>query len=81
MAMLMNKEYLINEISKELAYSLEDSTIINDILEDNLFNKEKFVLEITKMLDIDDEEARNIYESVTSIIKKSVKYKFRHPFN
>lgn len=84
MVMKMNKKIFIEELSKKLNYEEEKCIVINDILENNFFisksAKDKIVNELEEKLNISFEEASNIYEVATSIIKEEVKEKIKHPF-
>lgn len=80
----MNKIEFIEELSKELTYSKEQCSIINDVLENNFFlsnkNKDKIIQELVESLHIDMNEANEIYDCVTKIIKEEIKEKIKHPF-
>lgn len=80
----MNKTLFIEELSKQLNYPLNKCNIINNILENNFFisksSKDKIIKELIDNLNIDNNEALNIYEVATTIIKNEIKYKLTHPF-
>lgn len=82
--MAMNKREFIEKLSNEISYSIEDCTIINNILENNFFiskkNKDKTIIEIMNRLDVDKMEATNIYDKAVSIINEEIKFRFKHPF-
>lgn len=84
MVMKMNKSEFINILSKELDYSKDQCTIINDILENHFFlskkNKNKIINELTKSLNVSESEATNIYNTSLKIIKEEMKNKLKHPF-
>ena len=84
MVMNLNKTEFIKKLSKKLSYSKDKCIIINEILESNFFiskkNKDKIIEELIRVLDINQEEAINIYNIAVTIIKNEVKNKLRHPF-
>jgi len=79
----MNKTDFLNKLSIELSYSLDKCKTINDILENNFFiskkNKDKIVEELKEKLEINYNEAINIYETSVKIINDEIKYKMFHP--
>ena len=80
----MNKNEFIKELSKMTNYKESDCIIINDILENNFFiskkSKDKIISEIVIQLNVNIEEATNIYNVAKHIVNKQIKDKFRHPF-
>ena len=84
MVMKMNKNEFIEAMSKELGYSIDKCTIINDILENNFFiskkSKDPIISELIARLDITDDEANHIYEAAVKLIKDEVRDKIKHPF-
>lgn len=84
MVMNMNKVEFIEALSKELSYSKEKCTIINEILESNFFiskkSKDKIIDELVQNLEINYEEAINVYDIAVTIIRNEVKNKLKHPF-
>lgn len=80
----MNKEKFIKELEKNTKLDNDKCIIINSILEDHFLigknNKEKIVTDIKNKLNIQTEEAENIYESAMNIIGTGIKNKLRHPF-
>lgn len=84
MVMKMNKKEFVMELSRELNYSEDKCTIINDVLESNFFiskkNRDKIIGELSTKLDIDNEEATNIYDKAVNIINTEIKNKLKHPF-
>ncbi len=80
----MNKKAFIQELSKHLSYSIEECTIIDDILESNFFiskkNKDKIIEEFISRLNIQEEEASKVYDVSTNIIKSEIKNAMKHPF-
>lgn len=84
MVMNLNKKDFIKALAQELNYSIDESTIINDILESNFFlsrkNKDKIVASLMNELHVDLEEANKIYTTSVTIINKEIKEKLKHPF-
>lgn len=84
MVMKMNKEKFVEKLSKELNYSLKQCTLINEILENNFIisrkSKDAIINELISQLDVDINEADNIYNASVSIITSEIKEKLKHPF-
>lgn len=84
MVMKMNKEEFINALSEKINYSIEDTTRINSILEDNFIiskkNKQKIIDSLMNEFSINEEEADKIYNASVELITKQIKNKLRHPF-
>lgn len=84
MVMKLNKKEFINKLSNQLSYSEEDCNLINNILENNFFiskkSKDKIINELIEILNIDSNEATNIYNVSVKIINDEVKNKLKHPF-
>lgn len=80
----MNKEKFIEELSKATGLGKDKCIIINDIIESHFIigkkNKEKIISDITSKLNLETEQAENIYEAAMSIIGSGVKDKIKHPF-
>lgn len=80
----MNKRIFVNELEKQTNYNNEQCMIIVNILEINFLvgknNKDKTINELIKKLNISVEEARNIYNVSSNIIKSEIKRKILHPF-
>lgn len=80
----MNKTEFIKLLSYKTKLDLEDAEIVNKILEDNFFisrkNKNKIVNEIVLKLNINIDDATNIYESAKNIFNEEISNKLRHPF-
>lgn len=80
----MNKKEFIEKLSYKLSYTIDECTIINDILESNFFisrkSKDKIIDELVKKLSITESEAKKIYNTSCSIIKEKIKNKIKHPF-
>ena len=79
----MNKQEFIKKLQEETNYSNEKCILINDILENSsLFgknNKEKIITELINN-SFSKEEAENIYNITSNIIKSEIKNKIKHPF-
>lgn len=84
MVMKLNKSAFINELSTHLSYSKDKCNLINEILENNFFiskkSKDKIINKLSCELNIDEEEALNIYNVSVQIINNEVKNKLKHPF-
>lgn len=84
MVMKMNNKEFIRELENKLSYSEEKCTTINQILESNFFiskkNKDKIIEEFILKLNVNYEEAINIYNTSVNIINNEIKNKLKHPF-
>lgn len=84
MVIIMNKTKFIESLMNKANLSLEDATMVNDILENNFFlskkNKDTIIDEIVKKLNVSLSEASNIYHIAKDIINEEVKNKLSHPF-
>ena len=82
--MRMNKHEFIEELSKQTNLDINTCTIINSIFEDNFFisksSKDKIIEELVNTLNIDNEEANEIYTKGKEIFNKEIKNKIFHPF-
>lgn len=80
----MNKTEFIKTLSEKTGYSIEKCTIINSILEDNFViskkNKCKIIDSLMNELNINYDEADNIYNVSIELISKTIKDKIKHPF-
>ena len=80
----MNKTDFVKTLSKELGFSLDKTTIINDILGDNFLvgkkNKNKIIKELSSRLKIDEKQASKIYDKAMEIIGKEIKNKIKDHF-
>ena len=80
----MNKHGFVQEISKQTNRDIKDSIIIADCFDNHFIvgkkNKEKTVLDIAEKLEIDYDEANDVYDKVSKIIATAIKNKLRHPF-
>lgn len=79
----MNKQEFVKKLQEETNYSNEKCILINDVLENSsLFgknNKEKIITELINN-SFSKEEAENIYNITSNIIKSEIKNKIKHPF-
>ena len=84
MVIMMNKSGFIEELIKQTHRDERDCIVISDCFEKHFFigkkNKEKTVTLIMEKLEVDNDEANEIYEIASSIIAKGIKESLRHPF-
>lgn len=80
----MNKTAFIEELTSRSGYSLEECTLLNDVLENHFLvgkkNREKIVEEIKNILNISFKEADQLYNISMSILTSEIKNKLKHPF-
>ena len=80
----MNKTGFIKELENKLNYDNNKCTIINSVLEDNFIfgkkNKIKIINGFMEKLNIEEEEANNIYNVCNEIMTTQIKNKIKHPF-
>ena len=80
----MNKSELIKALSSKIGYSVEDTTRINDVLEENCIRgkktKEKIISRLMEVIKIDEVEANRIYNSFAELLKDGLIDKLKHPF-
>ena len=80
----MNKTNFLEKLKKETGYDIDKCKIVNDIIESHLIigknNKEKILNDFTSKLDIDREEANDLYTKCIKILGSEFKNKIRHPF-
>ena len=80
----MNKHGFVQEISKQTNRDIRESIIIADCFDNHFIigkkNKEKTILDIQNKLEIDYEEASEVYNIVSNIIATAIKNKLKHPF-
>ena len=80
----MNKKEFIEELKKQTGLSEEKCIIINDVLENNFLigkkNKDKIIIELKDKLQINEEEANEIYNTTSQIFASEIKEKIKHPF-
>ena len=84
MVIMMNKSGFIEELVKQTKRSQKDCIVIADCMDDHFFvgkrNKEKIIADLIDKLDIDSEEADEIYTISCNIITTELKRKLKHPF-
>ena len=80
----MNKRGFIELLQKETGRSENECIIINDCLEEYPIvgrkNKEKIMALLIERLNIDLEEANEIYNTSSRLILGRIKHKIIHPF-
>ena len=80
----MNRTIFIKKLADETGYSEDKCKKINEILESRFIigknNKQKTVNDFKNLLDIDLEEANDIYNKCISILGNEFKNKIKHPF-
>lgn len=80
----MNKKEFIESLSLKTGLSIDESRIVNEILENNFFiskkSKNKIINEMTIKLDIKENKAEGIYEKAKSILNEEIKKKLKNPF-
>ena len=84
MVMKMNKEEFLDQLSKQIDYSIEDCKKINEVLEDHMLigkkNKDKIIEDLKNKLSIAEKEADNVYNAAVSLITTGIKDKLKHHF-
>ena len=80
----MNKHGFVQEISKQTNRDIRESIIIADCFDNHFIigkkNKEKTILDIQDKLEVEYEEANEVYNIVSKIIATAIKDKLKHPF-
>lgn len=80
----MNKREFIKELSKQTGYSEEKCNTINNIVEDTFIigkkNKDKLIEKFKEQINLDENEANELYETIRKIIGSEIKNKLKHPF-
>lgn len=81
----MNKNKLIDELSKKINLSKKESEESINILENYFFfkknkNADKIIMDLSEKLKTDMEKAKEIYEVSLKIINDEIKEKIKHPF-
>lgn len=80
----MNKEQFINALMEKTHYSYEKCVLINDVLETKSCFRKKhqpiIVDMFKKSLEIDEEEAVNIFATSKDILSSELKHRICHPF-
>lgn len=80
----MNKSGFIQEIKKQTNRDEREAIIIADCFDNHFIigkkNKEKTVIDIEEKLEVNHEEAEEVYEIVSKIIATAIKDRLKHPF-
>lgn len=80
----MNKGKFIEQLMEKTNYPQDKCIIINSILENHFIfgknNKEKYINDFINELDLDEQDAENLYEICMNIIENNIKNKLKHPF-
>ncbi len=80
----MNKTNFVDKLSKETGYSNDKCMIVNDVIESHFIigknNKEKILKDFEDRLNIERNEADDLYNKCIFILGTTVKNKIRHPF-
>lgn len=80
----MNKANFVEKLNKETGYDKEKCMIVNEVIESHFIigknNKAKILNDFKDKLNIDKEEAENVYNKCISILGNTFKTKIRHPF-
>ena len=80
----MNKTKFIEKLNSETGYSIEKCKIINDVIESHLIvgkdNKEKILNDFMEKLNIDKDNANDLYIKCINVLGSEFKKKIRHPF-
>ena len=83
MVIQMNKKGFILKLKEKLNYNEEKCIKINEILEDTFLigkkNKEKMIERFIEEINVDEDEANNIYETTMNIVCSGIKDKIKHP--
>lgn len=82
---MMNKSYFSKELMNKIGVNESEVKIINEVLEENnVFfskSKDKIICSFTELLKVEEARANDIYNASMDIIKNSIKYRLKHPFN
>lgn len=80
----MNKTEFIAELSALTNCTIEEATVVNEILEAHFILSKKakapVIADISARLGFDEARAEAIYEQSMAIIKSEKKDKMKHPF-
>ncbi len=80
----MNKKEFVVALSTELSLKEDKCYLISEILENNFFiskkSKDKIIKELIEKLEINSDEATNIYNVAIKIINDEIKNKLKYPF-
>lgn len=84
MVMKMKKSKFIIKLSEETGYSEEKCVLINNVLENYYIfsknNKEKIIKDLQLNVNLNEDDAENVYDISVRIIKGEIKKKIKHPF-
>lgn len=79
----MNKKEFIKSLSEKINYNEDSCIIINNILEENFFisrkSEDKIISELMSKLNINKDDANDIYKIAKDILIDEIKYKLKHP--
>lgn len=80
----MNKANFREKLNKATGYNDEKCKIVNDVIESHFIigknNKEKILNDFIDKLNIEKEEAEELYNKCVSILGNEFKSRIRHPF-
>ena len=80
----MNKTEFINRLMSETGYDKEKCEKINEVIESIFIigrnNKEKMINSFIEKVEVNQEEANNIYNKCMKIITSSIGEKLKYPF-
>lgn len=80
----MNKSEFIKILSEKTGYNEENCNLINSIIEDTFIigkkSKDKMIEKFKEQINLDQNEANKLYETIMSIIGSGIKNKLKHPF-
>ena len=80
----MNKAKFFEKLEETTNYDKEKCKIVNDVIESHFIvgknNKEKIINDFINRLNIDRDEAQNLYNNCVAILGTEIKNKIRHPF-
>lgn len=80
----MNKNEFIQKLLNETNYDKDKCIIINNIIEKTFIigkkNKGKIIGNFENSLNISNEEANILYETIMDILGSQIKEKLKHPF-
>lgn len=84
MVTTMNKRGFIEELSKETGYDENKCILINEIIEKyfifNKNNRDKIIQELKINVNLNEDDAENVYDISIKVIKEEIKNKLKHPF-
>ena len=80
----MNRKVFLERLAHETGYSSDRCKIINEVIESRIMigknNKIKTINDFVKLLDVDIDEANDIYDKCIFILGNEFKNKLKHPF-